>query len=373
MIAVGFWKFDDHYEKKSKIIHWLYTVYSKSVPVVYFVVLIGLSIESIKMCLQRDSLRRISEAVAVLHAVLDAVVKIFIFYNKKIPDLFSIVKKIETDIWKSNDFSIKNHYRRQITYCRLLCSVVMTLVFATGTSFTVAGFVKLSRKEIDINSFMYYLWLPFDKAPYQTYLCVLYVILCYNSVIFIVCVKIVLITLIVFVKTHFQILQLKIKQLGSTQHCVPLIKSLIQEHLFLIRYSEKLNDSVKYILLLEYVLNSVNVASIIFQILTIESLIDLLFPVVHSITITAEIFALAWTATELKEQSSMVSDAIYKSRWYNLERSTLRQLGIMMIRAQTPMVLTIGPFSPMTTNTAVAIMKAAYSYVMLVMNRYDHE
>ncbi|XP_030747766.1 odorant receptor Or2-like [Sitophilus oryzae] len=81
-------------------------------------------------------------------------------------------------------------------------------------------------------------------------------------------------------------------------------------------------------------------------------------------------FVLGWSTNEVKEQSIGISDAISKSCWYNMNKSVQESMVLIMMRAQRPLVITIGPFGPMSIDTAITIMKAAYSYVTLTLNMY---
>ncbi|KAG5864323.1 hypothetical protein JTB14_014058 [Gonioctena quinquepunctata] len=64
---------------------------------------------------------------------------------------------------------------------------------------------------------------------------------------------------------------------------------------------------------------------------------------------------MAWHANELKEQSVNISQAIYESNWYDIDLKLRRILHIVMIRAQRPLILSIGPFFTLTNETAVTV------------------
>ncbi|XP_030748219.1 odorant receptor 49b-like [Sitophilus oryzae] len=134
-----------------------------------------------------------------------------------------------------------------------------------------------------------------------------------------------------------------------------------------------MNESVKYVTLMEYLLNSFSVASVMFQLITIKSAVKFMFAFLFICMLVCQIFIFAWTANEIKEQSIALSDYIYKSPWYNSSEEVKKLLAIMMIRAQKPLVVTLGPFSPMTSNTALTTIKAAYSYATVMLNGYKEE
>lgn len=57
-------------------------------------------------------------------------------------------------------------------------------------------------------------------------------------------------------------------------------------------------------------------------------------------------------------QSLAVANAAYNSLWYNENKNVKAMLQIMIIRTQRPLTMTIGPFSPMTTDTIVTVSSA---------------
>ncbi|XP_030758241.1 odorant receptor Or2-like [Sitophilus oryzae] len=84
-----------------------------------------------------------------------------------------------------------------------------------------------------------------------------------------------------------------------------------------------------------------------------------------------QIFIFAITANEVQLQSIAVATMAFKCNWYEEYNKEIRQMILMIIlRAQKPAVLTIGPYKPMTTQTAVMVMKAAYSYATMMMHSF---
>ncbi|KAJ8947659.1 hypothetical protein NQ318_009543 [Aromia moschata] len=73
-----------------------------------------------------------------------------------------------------------------------------------------------------------------------------------------------------------------------------------------------------------------------------------------------------WYANEIMEQSSNIAIAVWESEWYD-EPQRVKQMMLMMImRSNKPLVLDIGPFSTMTLSTFLRILKATYSYMMIM-------
>ncbi|XP_076255837.1 odorant receptor 10-like [Rhynchophorus ferrugineus] len=134
-----------------------------------------------------------------------------------------------------------------------------------------------------------------------------------------------------------------------------------------------MNESVKYVVLMEFLFNTFTVASVLFQLVTIKVLSKFLFAFLFNCMLVSQIFIFAWTANEVKEQSVSISNCIYESPWYETKKEVKTLLLIMLLRTQKPLVVTIGPFNPMTNETALMTLKAAYSYATVMMKGFQEE
>ncbi|XP_060518610.1 odorant receptor Or2-like isoform X2 [Cylas formicarius] len=128
------------------------------------------------------------------------------------------------------------------------------------------------------------------------------------------------------------------------------------------------NRSMKYLILVEYLLTSLNIAAVSIQMILFNStrasatfFLSYLF---------SQIFILGWSANEIKMQSLAISDAIYDSPWYYQNGNAKKAVLLIIMRAQRPLQLTIGPFDAMSTETAVTVVKGSYSYVTLMWTKY---
>ncbi|XP_050296986.1 odorant receptor Or2-like isoform X3 [Anthonomus grandis grandis] len=99
----------------------------------------------------------------------------------------------------------------------------------------------------------------------------------------------------------------------------------------------------------------------------IRDISTLAFPIFYSFMLTSEVFFLGWMCNE----SLAIADAAYNSLWYNENKNVKVMLKILMMRAQKPLTMDNGPFGPMTTNTIVSTLKAAYSYATLMYHQEE--
>ncbi|XP_060534066.1 uncharacterized protein LOC132706631 isoform X2 [Cylas formicarius] len=176
--------------------------------------------------------------------------------------------------------------------------------------------------------------------------------------------KISVYTCIIFASSILKIVQIRFRKMGLGQaDTLAALRRLVGEHQRVIGFVDKLNCSIKYLTLLEYLLNSLNVAAVSIQIITM-----LLTPVFYLCFLLVQIFIMGMGANEIKVQSLALSDAIYSSPWHEQSEKVKKILLTVIARTQIPLKLTIGPFGPMVIESAIAICKASYSYVTLMMH-----
>ncbi|KAF7269802.1 hypothetical protein GWI33_017171 [Rhynchophorus ferrugineus] len=148
---------------------------------------------------------------------------------------------------------------------------------------------------------------------------------------------------------------------------------LVSKHQKIIKYVDELNKSMRQILLVEFLLNSINIASVTVVILVYEMpIVYLLFNINFVALLVVQLFFLSWHANEIEIQSLLLCESLYVSEWYNFEPEANKIINIMMIRSLSPLNIYIGIFYPMTLATALTTMKTAYSYVTMIVSFTDN-
>nr|QWT83552.1 odorant receptor 53 [Eucryptorrhynchus scrobiculatus] len=121
---------------------------------------------------------------------------------------------------------------------------------------------------------------------------------------------------------------------------------------------------------MEFVLNSINVAAAALQIITVKTASEAVFALVFLILVVLQVFTLAWSANEINLQSTKIADAVYNSNWTDQSEEIKKIMYVILMRAQKPLELTIGPFGPINIESALLTMKGAYSFISLMMQTY---
>nr|QXE93259.1 odorant receptor 33 [Eucryptorrhynchus brandti] len=141
------------------------------------------------------------------------------------------------------------------------------------------------------------------------------------------------------------------------------LKEYIGEHQALIRYIEKFNNCIQYVLLLEYIVSSVMIASGLIKILKADkSLFDFVFVFI----LIVQLLVLCCNANEIPLQSVNIGLGIYESHWYEYDKEIQKMVYIIVMRSMKPVSLTIGPFGPLTAKTGLERLKLAYTFMSIM-------
>ncbi|XP_066251141.1 odorant receptor 10-like [Euwallacea similis] len=224
---------------------------------------------------------------------------------------------------------------------------------------------------------MHDLWYPFRRETHMRWVILLNMIMVSQGTCLNTATQSTFISLMIYASSRFKILKIKLRKFDEIAHeensgdIMTTVKILTKEHQNLLHFVESLNERTKYVMLMEFLLNSISLASVTIQLVVVTTLSRLFTAFSIVVLQLFQIFILAWSANEISQEGLLVADAIGSSKWYE-QNAAIRKLFLMMImRAQIPIGLTAGPFFRMSTNTALTTVKAAYTYLSLMMQNYE--
>ncbi|XP_060533706.1 odorant receptor 30a-like isoform X2 [Cylas formicarius] len=323
-------------------------------------------------------------------------IKVVLFQTRAVKQIIRQIMDEEKSILGSNDEEILQRYSAQVALCRIWNLAIFWLIFGSGTGMILGNVLqRLQTKEESRESnrtipkpYLYdFYYASFDVEEHSTILTLVnYAYMVVSGCM--ISTQVILVSCMMFASSMLKTLQVRFKKASCYDADILLtLKRLVMEHQHVIRFVKKLNNSTKHLMLLEYLLNSVNVASVSIQFLVTKPGASLAFPACHFGLLLVQIFSLGWSADEIRMQvrhfaskfsrvslnlskSLGLADALYESSWFEQSENAKRLVLVMITRAQRPLALTIGPLSAMTNQSALTIMKASYSYVTLMANSY---
>ncbi|XP_060533540.1 odorant receptor 22b-like isoform X2 [Cylas formicarius] len=362
MIAAGIWPLP--LSTENALLLKLYSTYSTFVQIFLPLFLSSLCIQFVVAVTDTYSDNdpdKLFKHVSYIITMGSVEVVVIICQKEKFKGVVSFIVEEEKEIVRSEDNEILKFHRFQVKLCRASNWAVFIFTFGVAISMTIENF--LQRAEIEeynkahgeemekpLPYELYYFGL--NKNDHQTLLLVMISIANIMIDLLVASTKMIFISCIIFVPSTLKKLQIKFKKIEFREgNLFVNVGNLAFEHQHVIDFVENLNDLIKYVILLEYLLNSLNLAAVSIQFMTNQQL----SPIFYFSFLIIQTFVLGWSANEIKIQSEALAHALYESSWYNQNDAIKKMLLTMILRAQKPLVLTTGPFDAMTTESALRI------------------
>ncbi|XP_060531765.1 odorant receptor 49b-like [Cylas formicarius] len=303
----------------------------------------------------------VSLSIAVFAAIL--------CQRTKVVQFITYVQEEEQKIGETDDPDIHQCYSETLKFCRKFNIAVIAFMSNAAVGMTSENLT--ARFEIDKYNrqhnesmekpFFYELYyFNLDKEKHSLFLLVMNCLFVLINSSVVASTRMLFMTSIIFISSALSILQIKFeKSMNQQEKALEITKMLVVEHQDVIRATKNLNECIKYLIFMEYLLNSLTLATLaIIPLLTSKRSMS---PVLAFGVIFTLIMVLGYSANEIQIQSSSLADALYECRWYEQNETTKKMLFTMLIRAQKPLGLTIGPFA-MTIDSSLKIIKTSYSY-----------
>ncbi|XP_050296984.1 odorant receptor Or2-like isoform X1 [Anthonomus grandis grandis] len=355
----------------------LYRAYRFFIIGYYIVFNISQTVECIRLIIHREPFERISKCISVTVTLVLMVWKGLIYLRNKIPNMCLEVTATERILNACSDGETTILYKKMIKLNNYMNLWIIGSSIFTLMAFIFVSFIDLATTgpvfwEHNNVSFMHELYLPINRRKYYIFIIFFNIFTAVESVVLNAVIQTTFFGLTVYAVLQLKLLSIDLKNLHlKNYNPEKALKGIIKNHQDLIRFITALKSATKYVLLMSFILNSIKLAAVLIQIMSIRDISTLAFPIFYSFMLTSEVFFLGWMCNEVKEGSLAIADAAYNSLWYNENKNVKVMLKILMMRAQKPLTMDNGPFGPMTTNTIVSTLKAAYSYATLMYHQEE--
>ncbi|XP_067634275.1 odorant receptor 43a [Eurosta solidaginis] len=182
----------------------------------------------------------------------------------------------------------------------------------------------------------------------------------------------------IFGKAALRILQNNLRKLCdsmehiSEEELYQTLRKNITYHTRISRYVNDFNALVTYMVLIEFLLFSCVICSLLFCINITNSVAEKVSIVMYISTMMYVLFTYYWQANGILEMSLLVSDAAYEMKWYNCSSRFKRTLIIFIARTQKPLQIRVGQMHAMTMEVFQSLLNTSYSYFTLLYNLYNN-
>ncbi|XP_036141371.1 uncharacterized protein LOC105831969 [Monomorium pharaonis] len=136
------------------------------------------------------------------------------------------------------------------------------------------------------------------------------------------------------------------------------VKELISKHQKIIIFSDKIERIFSYIALVEFLASILLTCCVGFTVITVT----LLKAIVFYIAALIEAFIFCFCGEYLSSKSKMISDAAYKSIWYDFKPNDSKLILLIILRSQKRLTITAGRIMDLSLEGFTNIMKASVSY-----------
>ncbi|XP_060532111.1 odorant receptor 30a-like [Cylas formicarius] len=318
-----------------------------------------------------------------------AILRLRALNRPAVVELFNHVIAEENNILSHNDAIVVALYKKAVRKAHILNKLflfngwLITLFYFIHPLLTEDRVIVVNNATTYIKLLPLSTWWPFDAQKHYT---VAYVWNVIDGIVgsqFVTNTDILTFTLIIYASGRIEILGQKFKNFSvyvkrlryegrvfcAEKAAETALKTLIFEHLQIIRYIDIFNEAMKYIMLFDFLQCSIQMATIILQLLVMEiTFVNVIIVGQFFLTMIIRLVIYYYNANEIIHLSQNWAVDIWWSDWYDQTINIQRMMAVMILRVQKPLKLLIGPFSAMSLETFIAILKATYSYMMLFNN-----
>ncbi|XP_050308551.1 odorant receptor 49b-like [Anthonomus grandis grandis] len=373
MIVIGIWKMS---QAKDTSITKIYKAYSRFVQFLFSLLTFSIIMRLFQLVITGATPAKIFGCVTITLIICTMNCTVLVFIKNGIPEMFSKVMNEEAEILKCREPDVRQTYLGRVKYYNRTTTCQIMSTFFSASMFVSSNLYKLIMDAFqEHETFMYEFWFPFDEIKYKFLVVFFNLLMVSMGFFFNIASRITPQSLIIFISAELRILQIRIRRAFDnecTDEKVILVKvkQLVRKHQSIIRFVELLNDAIKNMIFLEFLINSVNVAAALLQVVTVRTNSEMAFSFFHLSLLVVQIFILSWSANDINIQSLDIANAVYESNWIDQSEEVKKIMYIMLMRAQKPLILTIGSFRVMNVESALITMKGAYTYASVMIQKY---
>nr|WJJ63322.1 odorant receptor 22 [Pachyrhinus yasumatsui] len=312
-------------------------------------------------------------------------IKCYFLKGKLSRKIFAKILQYEQKINASENAEIILVYNKSVAAVRKTTAlyfmgiILVVITYIPAPLYRDPYIIIRGNETIEIKQMPLSSWTPFDESVNYwpafvwtsfagTYLSVFFVttdLTCFSFVMFGICQIMILKHFIVNFHRYTHIMQ-KEHRLEKNESIKMLQRECIKMHQGIILYGSELNTRFKNIMFLDFVPSSLQIAGMIFQIMTNLSIIQCVLLAQMTCTLIARMFIYCKCAHDLAEQSTSIALAWYEIDWSEFPSDVRKNIIMCIQRSQHPIKLTIGNFQDVTLSTFLMILKGTYTYIMVL-------
>ncbi|KAM3965492.1 olfactory receptor 42 [Aphomia sociella] len=196
---------------------------------------------------------------------------------------------------------------------------------------------------------------------YNWYICVV----CFTTVDALYCI------LTSHVCHHFTIMCEEIKNLNVDENVVN-INEIIQNHQYVLKLSDDLEDIFNLPNLFNVLLGSIEICALGFN-LTMGGWTQTPGCILFLVSVLLQILMMSFFGENITRESSRVGEAAFLCKWYDMDKMRKKNILILMIRSHKHSRLTAYKFSTISYSSFTKIISTSWSYFTILKTVYKPE
>ncbi|CAH1988542.1 unnamed protein product [Acanthoscelides obtectus] len=189
------------------------------------------------------------------------------------------------------------------------------------------------------------------------------------AAVFITCFDTLFNGLAIFIVLRLKVLGKKFErfeELCRTKSPKTVLRSLVIEHLDIIRFTENVNGALKWYFFGDFLLKSYHISTVLIDLLLLDTFnIACIFSITRMIYLLSMVWCIYYNCNGIIIESENICHSVYYfSKWYNHSSEIKRTLSIIMTRSQKPLMINIGNLDVMGNQVFLKIIKAGYTFVI---------
>nr|QUP79569.1 odorant receptor 9 [Monochamus saltuarius] len=367
----------------------IYNVYSKCMFCYYLMYFIASIIKF--FIIITDEILVVPEMIANLTVTLLTAVtawRIKAIGTDRVKNMIQKMFKMEKKMLNSGNDSIIEEYNWHVTQNEICIKIFLVTIYVADIMYfihplyveDVARYYPKRNETVIFKALPLPTWLPFDQQKYYVLTYILQSISIFMATTFVSCSEIVAFSLIIFglcqikilklVLSNFQEYTMKVKQqlhCNQEEASYITLRECILKHQEIIEYIAEYNIAMRNIMVVDFLQSSLQLASIVLTLLVTKvTLVNTIYSGEFAVSMFLRLLVYYWYANEIMVNSSEIGMALCSSNWYEESERVQKMMLNMLIRCNKELCLEIGPFTVMTLRAFLAILKATYSYMMVI-------
>nr|QXO36153.1 olfactory receptor Or16 [Anopheles merus] len=179
-----------------------------------------------------------------------------------------------------------------------------------------------------------------------------------------------ILSLIKYCTVYFQLVKIKLEEVGRSENYTREIRSTIQMHQSALSCADLLHDITAPIMLLQLVLCILVWSSMLLYFTVAGFNTQFISLFILFMFDTTETFGYCFLGNQLSDESARVASVVYDCRWEDLPPPLRKDLQLTMLRAQRPVGITAGKFCFMNMEQFGEVVKTTYSFFVVLRDQF---